>query len=64
MPGKRKRPGLTIHILEDGEYTPCAQSVAFPTWSARQIHAAALECADLADFLRRLGLGRRAPVSG
>ena len=40
MPSKRKRPGLTINILDDGEYKPYATSVAFPTWSCREIHAA------------------------
>ena len=65
MPSKRKRPGLTIHILEDGEYTPCAESVAFPTWSARQIHAALNEpytSAITVGTLRRVGeaMGRLA----
>ncbi|MCY4011563.1 MAG: Uma2 family endonuclease [Gammaproteobacteria bacterium] len=40
MPSKRKRPGLTINVLADGGYKPCAASVAFPTWSPREIHAA------------------------
>ena len=65
MPSKRKRPGLTIHILEDGEYTPCAESVAFPTWSPRQIHAALNEpytSAITVGTLRRVGeaMGRLA----
>ena len=40
MPGKRKRQGLTIHVLEDGEYRQRAESEAFPTLSAREIHRA------------------------
>ena len=58
MPSKRKRPGLTIHILEDGEYTPRAQSVAFPTWSAGEIHTALNEpytSAATVGTLRRVG---------
>ena len=65
MAGKRKRPGLTIHVLEDGENTPCAESVALPTWSARQIHAALNEpyaSAITVGTLRRVGeaMGRLA----
>ena len=40
MPSKRQRPGLTIHLLRDGRYMESGQSVAFPTWSAREIHDA------------------------
>lgn len=40
MPSKRKRAGLTINVLTDGVYKPSAASVAFPTWSYREIHAA------------------------
>ena len=40
MPSKRKRPGLTIHVLSDGRYRASRESVAFPTWSAREIHRA------------------------
>ena len=40
MPGKRKRPGLTIHVLEDGEYGQRAESATFPTLSAHEIHRA------------------------
>ena len=40
MPSKRQRPGLAIHVLSDGRYRASRESVAFPTWSAREIHAA------------------------
>ena len=40
MPSKRKRPGLTIHILRNGEYRQCAESVTFPGWKAHEIHTA------------------------
>ena len=40
MPSKRKRPGLTIHVLSDGRYRASGESEAFPTWSAREIHRA------------------------
>ena len=40
MPGKRKRPGLTIHVLEDGGYRQRPESEAFPTLSAPEIHRA------------------------
>ena len=40
LPGKRKRPGLTIHLLKDGRFHECDESAAFPTLTAREIHAA------------------------
>ena len=40
MPSKRKRPGLTIHVLKDGEYRQHAESDAFPTLSAEELHGA------------------------
>ena len=40
MPSKRKRPGLTIHVLKDGEYRQHAESDAFPTLSAEELHRA------------------------
>ena len=40
MPGKRKRPGLTIHVLDDGDYRQRPESEAFPTLSAPEIHRA------------------------
>jgi len=63
MPSKRKRPGLTINVLTDGVYKPSAASVAFPTWSYREIHAALNEpytSTTTVGTLRRVGeaLGR------
>ena len=40
MPSTRKRPGLTILLLDDGSFRKSAESAAFPTLSAREIHAA------------------------
>lgn len=40
MPSKRQRPGLTIQVLRDGRYRESAESMAFPTWSASEIHGA------------------------
>ena len=40
MPSKRKRPGLTVHVLKDGEYQQRAESDAFPTLSAEELHRA------------------------
>jgi len=40
MPSKRQRPGLAIYVLVDGRYRTSAESVAFPTWSAPEIHRA------------------------
>ena len=40
MPSKRQRPGLTIYVLRDGRYRESAESLAFPTWSAHEIHTA------------------------
>ncbi|MCY4374748.1 MAG: Uma2 family endonuclease [Spirochaetaceae bacterium] len=34
------RPGLTIHLLEDGCYRVAVESHAFPGWTADEIHAA------------------------
>ena len=34
------RPGLTIHLLEDGRYRAAAESRAFPGWTAAEIHEA------------------------
>ncbi|MYD96747.1 MAG: hypothetical protein F4X98_05095 [Gammaproteobacteria bacterium] len=58
MPSKRKRPGLTILAFEDGGYRQCAESVAFPGWSANEIHAALNEpnrSQMTVDVLRRVG---------
>ncbi|MDE0661758.1 MAG: Uma2 family endonuclease [Gammaproteobacteria bacterium] len=64
LPSKRKQPGLTIHLLEDGRFRESAESVAFPTLSAREIHAALNESSTSAatvDTVRRVGgiMGRR-----
>ena len=37
---KSRKPGLTIHLLEDGAYRESAESKAFPGWDADTIHAA------------------------
>lgn len=63
----RSRPsglgaGLTIHLLEDGEYRPVPKSRALPGWSAEAIHVALNEpslsretMAELARVGRELG---------
>ena len=35
-----RKPGLTIHLLEDGVYRTAPASRAFPGWTAEEIHAA------------------------
>ena len=58
MPNKRKRPGLTIHVFEDGRFRQRAESVAFPTWTASEIHTALNErfsSAITVGTLRRVG---------
>ena len=40
---KSRRPGLTIHVLEDGAYRESAVSMAFPGWTAEEIHTALSE---------------------
>ena len=37
---RSRRSGLTIHLLEDGEYRESPESRAFPGWTATEIHAA------------------------
>ena len=57
-PSKRKRPGLTIYILRDGSFRESSESMAFPTLSAREIHAALNEpstSAATVDTIRRVG---------
>ena len=39
LPSKRKRPGLTIYTLKGEQYHQVAESTAFPTWRANEIHA-------------------------
>ena len=58
------RPGLTIHLLEDGRYRAAVESHAFPGWTAAEIHEALNEPAPSARtsaVLERVGgaLGRR-----
>ena len=36
----RRRPGLTIHLLEHGRFRVAAESRAFPGWRAEEIHLA------------------------
>ena len=36
----RRRPGLTIHLLEHGRFRVAAESLAFPGWRAEEIHVA------------------------
>ena len=64
LPGKRKRPGMTIHLLKDGRFHERDESAAFPTLTAREIHAALNEPSTTAatvDTVRRVGeiMGRR-----
>ena len=64
MPSKRKRSGLTILLLDDGTFRESAESAAFPTLSAREIHAALNEpstSAATVETVRRVGgiMGRR-----
>ena len=53
------RPGLTIHLREGGAYRPAAASLAFPGWTAEEIHRALNEpelSAQTAAVLNRVGL--------
>ena len=34
------RPGLTIHLLESGRFRTASSSLAFPSWTAQEIHRA------------------------
>ena len=61
---RARRPGLTIHLLEDGRYRAAAASRAFPGWTAAEIHMALNEPAPSAQtsaVLERVGgaLGAR-----
>ena len=61
---RSRRPGLTIHLLEDGAYRQAAASRAFPGWTAGEIHAALNEqafSAQTSAVLERVGavLGER-----
>ena len=59
-----RRPGLTIHLLEDGVYRTAPESRAFPGWTAEEIHTAFNEptlSAETSAVLERVGtvLGER-----
>ena len=61
---RSRRPGLTIHVLEDGAYRAARESRAFPGWTAEEIHAALNEpalSAPTSAVLERVGtaLGER-----
>ena len=57
----RRRPGLTIHLLEHGRFRVAAESRAFPGWRADEIHLALNEPAAVgaAPARRCSGLPRR-----
>ena len=55
---RRRRPGLTIFILEGGRYVEATTSRAFPGWTAAEIHCALneeKESAETVAALRRVG---------
>ena len=61
---RSRRPGLTIHLLEEGAYRTAPESRAFPGWTAEEIHAALNEpalSARTSAVLERVGtaLGER-----
>ena len=61
---RARRPGLTIHLLEDGRYRAAAESRALPGWTAAEIHEALNEAepsARTSAVLERVGgvLGAR-----
>ena len=35
-----RRPGLTIHLLQGGRFRTASSSLAFPSWTAQEIHLA------------------------
>ena len=53
---RRLRPGLAIHLLEDGAYRESPESRVFPGWTTEEIHAALNETSASA---RSLGVLRR-----
>lgn len=64
LPSKRKRPGLTIHLLKDGRFQEHDESAAFPTLTAQEIHVAVNEPSAseaTVNIARRVGeaMGRR-----
>ena len=61
---KRRRAGLTMHVLEGGVYRESAESRAFPGWSAEEVHVSFNErvrSAETCAVLERVGrvLGKR-----
>ena len=61
---KRRRAGLVIHVLEDGVYRESPESLAFPGWSADELHVSFNErvrSARTCEVLERVGraLGAR-----
>ena len=60
----RRRPGVTVHLLEEGAYRTAPESRAFAGWTAQEIHAALNEptvSEDTVWTLKRVGrtLGAR-----
>ena len=61
---KSRRPGLVIHVLEDGRFKTAPSSRAFPGWTAEEIHRALNEhspSVETMEVLQRVGrtLGAR-----
>ena len=55
---KSRLPGLTIHLLEDGRFRTAESGLAFPGWTADEIHRALNErgmSASTEDALHRVG---------
>ena len=50
----RRRPGVTIHLLEEGAYRTAPQSRAFAGWTAQEVHAALNEPTVSEDTVRTL----------
>lgn len=51
---RRVEPGLTIYVLDDGDYRESWESVALPTWKAYKIHAALNEATPSASTIEDL----------
>ena len=56
---RARRPGLTIHLLENGRYRVAAESRAFPGWTAVEIHEALNEAEPFGPHQRGVGAGGR-----
>ena len=56
---RARRPGLAIHLLEDGRYRVAAESRAFPGWTAAEIHEALNEADAVGAHQRGVGAGGR-----